>query len=107
MRSLSLLLGVVDYSHTFLAADSVVKPLVSKYLVPPCIGLGVGPRLSGFITHTHMYTNCGLTESIVKQSLSFYLVIWRLLLDIFELILSETEFYTYTRSTLQITFLSN
>ena len=98
---MNLLLGVLDRSHTFLTADPVVKSLVSKYLVvvkqltvPPCIGLGVGPRLSGFITHTHMYTNCGLTESIVKQSLSFYLVIWRLLLDIFELIFSETESYT-------------
>ena len=60
-------MGVVDYSHTFLAADSVVKPLVSKYLVPPCIGLGVGPRLSGFITHLHLYTNCGQTESIVNR----------------------------------------
>ena len=91
----------MDRSHTFLTADSVVKSLVSKYrvvvtqlTVPPCIGLGVGPRLSSLTTHTHMYTNYGLTESFVKQSLSFYLVIWRLLLDIFELIFSETESYT-------------
>ena len=70
MRSLSLLLGVVDYSHTFLAADSVVKPLVSKYLVPPCIGLGVGPRLSSFTTHVYVHYY-GLKESFVKQKFSF------------------------------------